>query len=368
MARRRFERTTVSLTTVFLRSVCRRFSRRCPASHLGVSDDTFGQNGGRLANLPRLAPPNVAPVSLAQPPAYGTSTFTVVDPNLEIATTHMWSFGIQHEILPRTVLSVDYMGRRAYNLYGAYNANQPEIFRNGFLDAFKTAQTGRRERAARPVDPARFARTATESGAAFLRRQFPTEMSLNSVGAVAQSLGQRIQKDASGNDANLRRSPDSGRPSSSPSRSSGSLRVIDSNDFSTYHGLEVQILKRMSNGVEAQFSWTWSKSLDTRSYDPSLTLYGTGDATIGHVAALRYCESQAELCAVGLRPAPRVEFLLDLGASHSVRNATWIQLLGGWQVGRIPPVSDRASVHDLLRREHTVERFPEHGAMQRMLA
>ena len=78
-----------------------------------------------------------APSSLAQPRAYTTDHVTVVDPNLETATTHMWSFGIQQEILPRTVLSVDYMGRRAYNLYGAYNANQPEIFRNGFLTRSK---------------------------------------------------------------------------------------------------------------------------------------------------------------------------------------------------------------------------------------
>jgi hypothetical protein len=40
----------------------------------------------------------------------------------------------------------------------------------------------------------------------------------------------------------------------------------------------VQILRRLTKGLEAQFSWTWSKSLDTRSYDPSLTIYGTGTA------------------------------------------------------------------------------------------
>jgi hypothetical protein len=56
----------------------------------------------------------------------------------------------------------------------------------------------------------------------------------------------------------------------------GNVRVIDSNDFSTYHGLEVQIMRRFTKGLEAQFSWTWSKSLDTRSYDPSLTIYGAG--------------------------------------------------------------------------------------------
>ena len=54
----------------------------------------------------------------------------------------MWAFGIQREIAPRTVLSIDYMGRRAYNLYGAYNANQPEIFRNGFLMRSRRAAGG----------------------------------------------------------------------------------------------------------------------------------------------------------------------------------------------------------------------------------
>ena len=119
-------------------------------------------------------------------------------------------------------------------------------------------------------------RMTTESGAAFLRRQFPAELALNSVGIVAQSLGQRIQKDANGNDANLPALAGLGPAFFFPFPQFGQLRVIDSNDYSTYHGLEVQILKRMSNGIEAQFSWTWSKSLDTRSYDPSLTLYGTG--------------------------------------------------------------------------------------------
>ena len=57
------------------------------------------------------------------------------------------------------------------------------------------------------------------------------------------------------------------------------MRVIDSNDFSTYHGLEVQIMSRMTNGVEAQFSWTLGRSRWTR--DRTIrrsTLYGTGTA------------------------------------------------------------------------------------------
>jgi hypothetical protein len=255
---------TFGLSTIF---------QTLPGITLGVTNDDFGQNGGRLRNLPQLTPPNVAPSSLAQPAPYGNATITVVDPNLETATTHMWAFGIQQEIVSRTVLSVDYIGRRAHNLYGSYNANQPEIFRNGFLDAFNAAKAGGESPLLNQLTAPDTRRNANESGAAFLRRQFPTEMSLNSVGAVALSLAQRIQ-----NGVNLPALSGLGPSFFYAFPQFGQVRVIDSNDFSTYHGLEVQVLRRMSKGVEAQFSWTWSKSLDTRSYDPSLTLYGTGTA------------------------------------------------------------------------------------------
>ncbi len=259
---------TFGLSTIF---------QTLPGITLGVTNTTFGQAGGRLANLPAITPPNVAPSSLAQPDAYTTNTTTVVDPNLQTATTHMWSFGIQHEIAPRTVLSIDYMGRRAYNLYGAYNANQPEILRNGFLGAFKAAQAGGESTLLDQLTRFDSRRTATESGAAFLRRQFPTELSLNSAGAVALSLGQRFETSGGQRVSATSLSP-YGPFYFFPYPQFGQLRVIDSNDFSTYHGLEVQIMRRMAKGLEAQFSWTWSKSLDTRSYDPSLTLYGTTTA------------------------------------------------------------------------------------------
>jgi hypothetical protein len=244
-----------------------------PGITLGVTNDEFGQSGGRLANLPQINPPNVSPSSLAQPAPYSNNTITVVDPNLETATTHMWALGIQREILPRTVLSIDYIGRRAHNLYGSYNANQPEIFRNGFRDAFNTAKAGGESTLLDRLTQPDTRRTAAESGAAFIRRQFPSELALNSVGAVALNLAQRIQ-----NGVNLPQLSGLGSNFFYAFPQFGQVRVVDSNDFSTYHGLEVQILRRLTKGIEAQFSWTWSKSLDTRSYDPSLTLYGTGTA------------------------------------------------------------------------------------------
>ena len=186
----------------------------------------------------------------------------------------MWAFGIQREVMPKTVLSIDYIGRRAHNLYGAYNANQAEIFSNGFLNAFNAAKAGgesalldqitrRRHAPQRQLKPAR----------QYLRRQFATELSLNSVGAVANSLATRIQSGR-----NLTDLAGLGPFFFIPFPQFGDgMRVIDSNDFSTYHGLEVADrapLRRTA--FPAQFSWTWAKSLDTRSFDPVLTHLLTG--------------------------------------------------------------------------------------------
>jgi len=258
---------TFGLSTIF---------QTLPGITTGITDNTFGQGGGRLANVPQINPPNVPPSSLAQPTPYTTNTITVVDPNIEVATTHMWAFGIQQEIAPRTVFSVDYIGRRAHNLYGSYNANQTEIFRNGFLDAFKVAQGGGESPLLDQLTRPDTRRTTTESGAAFLRRQFASDLALNNVGIVAQNLGQRFERNAAGQTVSATSLSGLGPYFFFPFPQFGPVRVIESNDFSTYHGLEVQVLRRMTKGLEAQFSWTWSKSLDTRSYDPSLTLYGTG--------------------------------------------------------------------------------------------
>ena len=271
----------------------------------------------------------------------------------------MWSFGIQHEILPRTVLSVDYIGRRAYNLYGAYNANQPDIFKNGFLDAFKAAQAGGESSLLDQLTRPDSRRQTGESGAAFLRRVYPTEMSLNSVGAVALSLGQRTQKDANGNDANIPALAGLGPAFFFPFPQFGQLRVIDSNDFSTYHGLEVQVLKRFSHGVEAQFSWTWSKALDTRSYDPSLTIYGTTTSQ----------SATSQPFDVANR---RLNYARSDFDRRHVLNSYWLwelpigeqaKLVGRLAGCRLPPLPDRSAVHCLFRRQHIVERVPKQRAV-----
>jgi hypothetical protein len=250
-----------------------------PGQAQGSTNEAFGQGGGRLRNLtPALVTPRGRPTDFVQPPAYSANTITVVDPNFEMPQTHMWSFGVQHQIAAKTVLSVDYIGRRAHNLFGAYNINQAEINRNGFLSAYNTVVAGGQSPLINQllsVDPRR---TATETGSDLLRRAYAADIRGNSVSFIAADLSRRLATggvpiaQASGLGANF---------FIPNTQFAGNTTVIDSNDFSTYHGLQMQVERRMSRGLTAQIGYTWSKSLDTRSFDPAFTVAAGGVAQSG---------------------------------------------------------------------------------------
>src|SRR5205807_3491950 len=116
---------------------------------------------------------------------------------------------------------------------------------------------------------------AGETGSQLVRRLYASNVNLNSVASLASALGTRLQGTQSVT------SLSAGRPFffiPFP-QYSGGLNVLDSNDFSTYHALEVQLQRRLSNGISFNVAYTWAKSLDTRSFDPTLTVVGTGNAS-----------------------------------------------------------------------------------------
>ncbi|HYP09414.1 MAG TPA: TonB-dependent receptor, partial [Bryobacteraceae bacterium] len=243
-----------------------------PGLTLATTDTNFGQAGGRLRNLPRLTAPSVSPSTLATPQSYTNNLITTVDPDFETPTTQMWSFGLQREIPGRFVISADYIGRRAYNLFGAYNSNTIDVRQNGFLDAYNAAKAGGESALLDTLTAPHGQRRVGESGSAFLRRQFSAEMNLNNVAGIAQALSRRFEQGV-----NLPAASGLGPYFFTPfPQFQGGSRIIDSNDFSTYHGLELQIVRNVSSSAIVQFSYTWAKSLDTRSYDPVSTIYGTG--------------------------------------------------------------------------------------------
>jgi hypothetical protein len=152
--------------------------------------------------------------------------------------------------------------------------NQAQIFSNGFLDAFNTIKAGGDSPLVDNILKADTRLNAGETGSQMVRRLYASQLSLNSVAAIATSLGTRLQNGQSVTQLST------GQPFFfiPYPQFSGGLNVIDSNDFSTYNALQAQFERRFSNGISFNVSYTWAKSLDTRSFDPTLTVVSTGNS------------------------------------------------------------------------------------------
>jgi hypothetical protein len=71
---------------------------------------------------------------------FGNQTFATVDPNIKSPTVENWYFGVQRKFRDNTVLEVNYVGNHSYHMWMVYDENEVNIFENGFLGEFQTAQ------------------------------------------------------------------------------------------------------------------------------------------------------------------------------------------------------------------------------------
>lgn len=250
-----------------------------PGLTLPRINTAFGKAGGRVRDgVPVLsAPPGVTPVQFRQPPSFSRAGITVADPNWQPSQVYQWSLGVQRQIERNTVLEIDYIGRRAVHLYGAYDANQVEIFGNGFLDAFKAVRAGGDS----PLINQLLAKdtrkdtpeTSAMSGSQWLQSglsPYNSAFNRGSVAEVAYAIAQRTEKGV----------PLVVAAQKSPffflsyPQFSGAVNVLDSNDFSTYHSLQTTVRHNFSRGLMFQAAYSWSKSIDTRSFDPTFSRVG----------------------------------------------------------------------------------------------
>lgn len=306
-----------------------------PGSTLGVTDLAFGAGGGRLRNLPQINPTR-KPSELRQPIPFSGNSNTVVDPSLETPQTHMWSFGIQREVMRGTVVEINYIGRRAHNLLGGYNANQAEIRANGFIDAFRTVAAGGQSPLFDRIFSADSRRQANETGAATARRLYAANFPLGSVGGLAATLAGQPQSGTS-----LSNASGLGPFFFMPyPQFTGGMFVVDSNDFSTFHSLQMNFSKRFARGANFNLNYVLAKSLDTRSFDPVFTL-----ASAGGVQSAS--STPSDILNRRLNYAPSdfdrkhslfSNFIWELpfGAGQRIGGSSgkWLnRLIGGWQVG-----------------------------------
>lgn len=230
--------------------------------------------------IPSLAAPATAsPQALATVPYPSFGSQEILDPNFKTPTTYMWSVGVQREIGWKVVAEATYIGRAGRNLIGGYERNQTDIFNNGFLQAFNAAKAGGESALLNQLTSLHPNRTATESGAAFLRRFFTSVLANNNVAALAATLN-GVTVTQGGVVKNLPDATGLGRSFfiPYPQFNAGGMQIIDSNSFSNYHGGVFQLARRFEQGLEFSVAYTFSKSMDDKSYDPTFTRISGGTA------------------------------------------------------------------------------------------
>jgi hypothetical protein len=249
-----------------------------PGITLAVINTIVGQTDNRLRDgIPSLAPPAGSdPFNRAVPAYPGLLSQELLDPNFITPKTYMWSFSIQRDLGKNFVVDAQYIGRAGRSLIGGYERNAVKIFNNGFLTAFNVAKAGGESDLLNRLTARHPNRSATETGAAFLRRFFPADMANNNVASIAAALNrqiittggvQRILPDVNGFGPFF---------FTDYPQILGGMQVIDSNSFSNYHGAVFQVQRRFANGLEMQASYTFSKSLDDKSFDPTFTRIASG--------------------------------------------------------------------------------------------
>jgi hypothetical protein len=261
------------------------------------SAQSFGQNFTRLGlgaqyfnltNIPIPVPPpgpEIAPLAI-EPLTQRSSTLRASDVNRVTQYVQNWNLEIQRSLASNLTLEVRYIGSKGTKLLGGIPLNDVNIFENGILAAFNELRAG--------GTPALFEQMlrglnlgsgvingTTVTAAASLRTNTLSRgfIADGDVGQFANFLN--TSTTVTGQAGGLLRN--SGLfPENFIVVNPQFLTVrLDGNPGnSTYHALDLQVTKRLSNGFTNQTSYTWSRTLGDSSDDGSTAYLNPRNRTL----------------------------------------------------------------------------------------
>ena len=236
--------------------------------HGRLFQSVFSQGGATV----RFNPPNAlfrndplplagvfAPTDLQDPtdgfiftpgPQTARHSIAIADPNLEMPYTQQWNLTFERQLPWTSALRVSYTGNRGIGLLELVSSNLPVHDPNGVLVANH------------PNNPANLRgvviRPAADIFCAGTTAANRTDQCQNDSGIDFDEYSVRVPR------ADQRR----------PDPRYGQNTIIGNGAWSYYHGLQVELSKRLSRGLNFQAAYTWSKAIDTAS---EATAVGAGD-------------------------------------------------------------------------------------------
>jgi hypothetical protein len=185
-----------------------------------------------------------------------------------------YNFGIQRQLAADWTLDVGYVGTKGTRLYGAYNLNNVELLKNGFLDAFNITRAGGDARLfddmlrGLNIPGAGVVNGTTITGSAALRTFTSTRTFIanGSVGQLADFLNRSTSVTGRGGGF-VRNSGLYPENFFVMNPQFNGARLNTNPGSSTYHSLQVQLTKRLSQGFTNSTSYVWSRGLGENDGD-----------------------------------------------------------------------------------------------------
>ena len=241
-------------------------------------DPTLGQNGF-LASGGLPFAPTVPPIT---DPAVARAATGGFIPDQKLPYSETWTLGVQHTFADKYVAEVRYVGTRGIHLPMQIRLNrQAKTSPTLFLPTFLTMPDA-----------------ATIAGLTTTFNQIDARSSFVPAYAAAGFTGANVT-------------------------------AFEPFGWSQYHGLQTQVSRRFSDGLQFQLAWTWSHNIDN----------STADVFSTYITPRRPEDFQCPSCdrstsALDRRHRVTAQIIYDLplfkGSSGWVKN-----LLGGWQVAPV---------------------------------
>ncbi len=258
-----------------------------PEAIAGSTPGAFGGSGGggtvytqrdflSLSNL-RL-PINHGLVPLLPVPLNGSrgDTMQGADTNRVSPYTQNFNLELQREISRDLSLSVSYVGTKSTRLWHAVPLNVVDIRGNGFLEAFNTTRAGGNaplfDQMLRGLNipGAGVVNGTTVTGSAALRSYTSTRSFIadGNVGQLADFLNR--SRNVTGAGGGFVRNGGLPETFFVLNPQFNQVRMHSNPSNSTYHALQVQMTKRLSQGFTSQTTYTWSRTLGATDSDNTL--------------------------------------------------------------------------------------------------
>jgi len=323
-----------------------------PGNSLNVTQTTFNVPGGYLDVARAAATKSLFPLSTAgsqpfqplPPNGVGSRTGTIYGYADNYKTPYIQSFNlsIQQELTRDLTFDIGWIGNKGSRLDLLHQINDVNVRENGILDAFNAVRAGQNNVPLMDqiFNGVNFAGVGVVgqnglTAAQAFRRSTTTNgfIANGNVGGFANFIN---------TNATLAPAPNAGKPGGLllnaglpenlivVSPQFGNVQLHDNSSNSTYHSLQAHVIKRTSNGLTGQFSYTLSKAL------------GNGRTTLD-ASTIR--DPRNLHLDKGLQSVDRTHVIasnatydLPFGSDHLLfANApAWVQrVIGGWQLSSI---------------------------------